>query len=210
VRRLSDGEVTPEMREFAIAVRDRIRSHRLGSEVDSEITLADGSRIVARVEQHYHPPGGTMRPWGRHLGVSLFARASTMVPSAPGGFRLGTRSRACLVGVHPDLVRVVERAIEITAVDFAVIEGVRTVERQRSLFASGASRTLDSRHLTGHAVDLAPWIRGSVSWEWTDYHRLAPSVKRAAADVGIKIEWGGDWRSFPDGPHWQLPRSVHP
>jgi peptidoglycan L-alanyl-D-glutamate endopeptidase CwlK len=133
-----------------------------------------------------------------------------MAPTAPGVFKLGTRSRACLVGVHPDLVYVVELAIEITAVDFTVLEGVRTVERQRSLFASGASRTLDSRHLTGHAVDLAPWIRGSVSWEWTDYHRLAPSVKRAAAEVGIPVEWGGDWKSFPDGPHWQLPRSAYP
>jgi peptidoglycan L-alanyl-D-glutamate endopeptidase CwlK len=196
------------MRAFAIAVRDRIRSLRLGAEVDSEITLADGSRIVARVERHYHPPGGTMRPWGRHLGVSLFARPATC--AGAGGFKLGTRSRACLVGVHPDLVRVVERAIEITAVDFTVLEGVRTVERQRSLVESGASRTLASRHLTGHAVDLAPWIRGAVSWDWADFHRLAPWIKRASAEVGVAVEWGGDWKSFPDGPHWQLPRGVYP
>jgi hypothetical protein len=198
------------MREFAIAVRDRIRSHRLGSEVDSEIVLADGSRIVARVEQHYHPPGGTMRPWGRHLGVSLFARAST-TPSAPGGFKLGARSRANLVGVHPDLVRVVERAIDVTPIDFTVLEGVRTLDRQRDLFASGASPTLNSRHLTGHAVDCAPWVHGNVSWDWSDYYPLNAAFKQAAQEVGVKVEWGGNWSgAYKDGPHYQLPWKEYP
>lgn len=77
-------------------------------------------------------------------------------------YRLGKRSRQHLVGVHPDLVRVVERAINITSVDFTVLEGLRAIERQRRLLSSGASTTLRSRHLTGHAVDLGAWVDGTV------------------------------------------------
>jgi peptidoglycan L-alanyl-D-glutamate endopeptidase CwlK len=125
-------------------------------------------------------------------------------------FRLGARSRARLDGVHPDLVRVVERAIEITPVDFTVLEGLRTLSRQKKLVAAGASRTLRSRHLTGHAVDLGAWVGGTVRWDWPLYHRIAPAVKAAAAELGVPIEWGGDWRRFKDGPHWQLPWRTHP
>src|SRR5574343_291479 len=98
-------------------------------------------------------------------------------------YKLSSRSLKALEGVHPDLVAVVHRAIEITPVDFVVIEGVRTIERQRELFKAGASRTMKSRHLTGHAVDLAVWI-GTVRWEMPPYQRLAVAVKAAAADVG--------------------------
>lgn len=126
------------------------------------------------------------------------------------GFSLGRTSRQRLVGVHPDLVKVIERAIEITPVDFTVLEGLRTVARQKRLVASGASKTMRSRHLTGHAVDIAPLEGGKVSWAWPLYYQLAPAVKRAAAEVGVPIEWGGDWRSFKDGPHWQLPWRKYP
>lgn len=131
-------------------------------------------------------------------------------------FQLSQRSLQRLQGVHPDLVRVVKRAIELSPVDFTVLEGLRSVERQRQLLASGATRTLNSRHITGHAVDLAPFLdvdgdgRGEVSWHWPHYHQLAPAVKRAAAEIGVPIEWGGDWRSFKDGPHWQLPWAQYP
>lgn len=123
-------------------------------------------------------------------------------------FKLSSRSLKALEGVHPDLVAVVHRAIQITPVDFVVIEGVRTIERQRELLKAGASRTMKSRHLTGHAVDLAVWI-GTVRWEMPPYQRLAVAVKAAAADVGVPIEWGYDLWLW-DAPHWQLPARRYP
>ena len=125
-------------------------------------------------------------------------------------YRLGSKSKERLTGVHPDLVKVVNRAIQITDIDFTVLEGLRTVERQRQLVKAGASKTMNSRHITGHAVDLAPLLNGAVSWDWPLYHKRAKHVKQAAKDVGITIEWGGDWRTFKDGPHWQLPFGKYP
>jgi len=125
-------------------------------------------------------------------------------------FRLSTRSRARLQGVHNDLVRVVERAIEITEVDFVVLEGLRAKARQRELVAAGASRTMNSRHLDGKAVDLGAWVAGEVRWDWPLYHQIAKAMKQAAAELGVAITWGGDWKSFKDGPHWELARSVYP
>ena len=125
-------------------------------------------------------------------------------------FTLSQKSKGLLKGVHPDLVKVVNRAIQITDIDFTVLEGLRTVERQKELVKKGASKTMNSRHLTGHAVDIAPVVNGQVSWDWPLYHRLAKVVKQAAKDVGVTIEWGGDWKSFKDGPHWQLPFSKYP
>ena len=125
-------------------------------------------------------------------------------------YKLSARSLSRLEGVHPDLVRVMKRAIELTPVDFVVLEGLRTLATQRKYVASGASKTMRSRHLTGHAVDIAPWVSGKVSWHWPLYHQIAPAVKQAAAEVGVPIEWGGDWRSFKDGPHWQLPWKQYP
>lgn len=126
------------------------------------------------------------------------------------GFGLSARSLARLEGVHPDLVRVVKRAITLTPVDFVVLEGLRTVARQKQLVASGASQTMNSRHITGHAVDLAAYAAGSVRWDWPLYHRIAVAVKEAARLEGVPIEWGGDWKSFADGPHWQLPHKEYP
>lgn len=124
-------------------------------------------------------------------------------------YRLSQRSLDRMKGVHPDLVAVIKRAIEITPIDFTVLEGVRTEERQRRLVASGASRTMNSRHLTGHAVDIAPLDDGQVSWAWPLYYPLADAVKQAADELGVSVEWGGDWKSFKDGPHWQLPWSIY-
>lgn len=123
---------------------------------------------------------------------------------------LTERDRKRLAGVHPDLVAVVEGAAEITSVDFVVTEGLRTKERQEQLVRAGASRTLKSRHLTGHAVDLAAKVGDEVRWDWPLYHKLDAAMKQAAAALGIEIEWGGDWKSFPDGPHFQLPWATYP
>ena len=121
------------------------------------------------------------------------------------GFKLGKVSISRLNGVHPDLVKVVQRAIELTEIDFTVTEGMRDIERQKKLLAAGASKTLKSRHLTGHAVDLAALIGNRISWDWPLYDKLAKAMKSAAAELNIPIEWGGDWKSFKDGPHFQLP-----
>jgi peptidoglycan L-alanyl-D-glutamate endopeptidase CwlK len=125
-------------------------------------------------------------------------------------YKLGERSRLRLKGVHPDLVKVVEHAINISAVDFTVLEGVRTPERQKLLRDSGASQTLNSRHITGHAVDLGALIDGEVRWDWPLYHKIAAAMKQAAKDVNVKIVCGADWRRFPDGPHFELDRRKYP
>ena len=123
---------------------------------------------------------------------------------------LGPRSIARLQDVHPDLVRVVRRAAALSSLDFTVLEGWRGLPRQKQFLAQGATRTLNSRHLTGHAVDLAPMIGGTVSWDWPTYYRLAKIVKAAAAQENVPITWGGDWRTFKDGPHWELPWKQYP
>lgn len=124
-------------------------------------------------------------------------------------YKLSARSLQRLEGVHPDLVRVVKRAIEITEVDFSVLETLRTPERQRELLAQGATTTLNSRHLTGHAVDLGAWV-GGIRWDWPLYHKIAAAMKQAAEELNVPLEWGGDWRTFPDGPHFQLPWAQYP
>ncbi len=126
------------------------------------------------------------------------------------GFKLSRRSRDRLRGVHSDLVAVVKDAIQHTTVDFAVLEGLRTRERQRQLVRRGASKTMNSRHLTGHAVDLGAYVDGEVRWDWPLYHEIAKAMKASAARLGVKIDWGGDWKRFPDGPHFQLTRRGYP
>lgn len=125
--------------------------------------------------------------------------------------KFSQRSLKNLQGVHPDLRRVMERALQTSPLDFVVIEGLRTKERQRQLVASGASKTLNSRHLTGHAVDIVPiGPNGKAAFDWPLYDKLAPAVKEAAAREGVEIVWGGDWKTFKDGPHFELARSVYP
>ena len=123
---------------------------------------------------------------------------------------LGTRSLSRLEGVHPDLVRVIKQAALMSDMDFTVLEGLRTMKRQKELLAARATTTLKSRHLDGHAVDIAPMIGGTVRWDWPLYHRLAAIVKDAALHEKVLVEWGGGWKTFPDGPHWQLPWKGYP
>ena len=128
---------------------------------------------------------------------------------AKGRMLLSDRDRTRMHGVHADLVRMVEHA-RGSGAQFMVLEGLRTEARQRELFKKGATKTLNSRHLTGHAVDIAPLLDGAVRWDWPLYHAMAPIVKAAAEAEGVVVEWGGDWQSFPDGPHWQLPWDRYP
>ena len=123
-------------------------------------------------------------------------------------FRFSKRSLKALEGVHPALVAVAHRALELSPVDFVVTEGLRTLERQKELKAAGASRTLNSRHITGHAIDVAAWV-GEIRWDWPLYAKIADAFKQAASELNVAIVWGGDWKSFRDGPHFELSRSVY-
>ncbi|MFI8682319.1 M15 family metallopeptidase [Brevundimonas diminuta] len=125
-------------------------------------------------------------------------------------YRLSTRSRGRLKGVHPDLVAVVERAIQLTEVDFMITEGLRTPQRQAELVRAGASRTLNSRHLTGHAIDVAALVGGKVRWDWPLYPRIAEAFRQAARELKTPITWGGDWPRLRDGPHFELDRKAYP
>ena len=124
--------------------------------------------------------------------------------------KYSNRSLRSLNGIHPDLRRVLDRALQESPLDFIVIEGLRTKERQAQLVAAGASRTMNSRHITGHAVDLLPIGPGGPRFDWPLYHRLGPAVKAAAEAEGIPLVWGGDWKSFKDGPHFELDRKAYP
>lgn len=118
-------------------------------------------------------------------------------------YRLGAQSRAELKGVHPDLVRVVDRAIEITDQDFSVHDGLRTLDEQKRYVASGASQTLNSKHRHqtggfGHAVDLVPFINGKMRWEWEPIYVIAAAVWQAARELGVAVRWGGAWIDLAD------------
>jgi len=119
-------------------------------------------------------------------------------------YRLGKRSLSRLDGVDGDLVRVVKLAIQKSEVDFTVLEGLRTEERQKILYERGASTTMNSRHLIGEAVDLGAYVDGQVDWSWPLYYKIADAMKVAADELGVTITWGGDWKSFKDGPHFQV------
>lgn len=119
-------------------------------------------------------------------------------------FRFSQRSYNSLKGVNPKLIAVTTLALKLSNVDFIVTEGLRTVERQRQLVAEGASRTMNSKHLEGRAVDVAALSGGTVSWDFALYHQIANAFKQASAQLGVSIQWGGDWASFRDGPHFQL------
>jgi peptidoglycan L-alanyl-D-glutamate endopeptidase CwlK len=116
-----------------------------------------------------------------------------------------------LDGVHPDLIKVVMQAYAMTEVNFYVLEGLRTLEQEKVNVAKGASQTLNSRHLTGHAVDIAAVDEeGRINWAWPNYEKLAKTFKEVAKDLEIALEWGGDWKTLKDGGHFQLPWKQYP
>ena len=148
-------------------------------------------------------------------------------------FKLSKRSKDRLEGVDERLVQVVERAIELTDIDFGVICGLRTEEEQAELVASGASKTMKSKHIDGHAVDLMAYTKdGRACWEISVYDNIAEAVRTAAIELEVPIRWGGAWtvsdirewrqsmakanmeyintrrhegkRPFIDGPHFEL------
>jgi peptidoglycan LD-endopeptidase CwlK len=117
-------------------------------------------------------------------------------------FRLSQRSLSRLDGVKPALVSVVNRAIEITTVDFGVTEGLRSMETQRKYVAAGKSQTMNSKHLTGDAVDLVAYIDGQISWELNVYDNIADAMKQAAVEQGVALRWGAAW-NIPDIRQWE-------
>lgn len=125
-------------------------------------------------------------------------------------FTLSQASLDKLKGVHPDLVKVVTHALQLSPIDFMITEGLRTLARQKELVAKGASQTMHSRHITGHAVDLAALPNGKLSWVWADYETLNKAMQAAAKDLKVPIEWGGSWKTLKDGPHFQLPFAAYP
>jgi peptidoglycan L-alanyl-D-glutamate endopeptidase CwlK len=125
-------------------------------------------------------------------------------------WRFSRRSYARLVGVRPELIAVATRALLLSPVDFGISEGLRSAARQAELIRSGASQTHRSRHLTGHAIDVVAYVGDEVRWDWPLYDAIAKAMKLAALDLGIPIEWGGDWATLKDGPHYQLPWQEYP
>lgn len=125
-------------------------------------------------------------------------------------FFLSEKSLAHLVGVHSDLVKVVKAAIDITPVDFGVLEGVRTLAREKELKHAGASETLRSRHLTGHAVDLGAYIGRHITWQPKFYKMIAASMRASAVDFNVPITWGGDWITLKDWGHFELSWKAYP
>ena len=116
-----------------------------------------------------------------------------------------------LSGVHPDLVRVVDRAAKITSNDFVVVDGVRTLAQQEQKMKAGLSTTMHSRHLSGHAVDLAPLLGSSIPWDdKAKFLDLAEVMKKAADMENVPITCGADWKTFPDLGHFELPWDKYP
>jgi peptidoglycan L-alanyl-D-glutamate endopeptidase CwlK len=124
-----------------------------------------------------------------------------------------SRSWRNLADVHPDLVKVVQRAGELgreQGVHFMVTEGVRTKAKQAEYVKSGASQTMQGRHIYGFAVDLAAVVGKDVRWDWPLYRKLYTVMQQAANELNTPIIWGGNWREFKDGPHFELPRQTYP
>lgn len=127
-----------------------------------------------------------------HL-LDLADNVADIAPKNKPAYSLSELSLNRLQGVNPNLVKVVKRAIELSGVDFRVSEGVRTKERQALLVRQGASQTMNSRHLTGHAVDLVAIVDGQVSWDFNHYYTIAKAIAQASTELGVSVRWGGAW-----------------
>lgn len=133
--------------------------------------------------------------------------------------KLTPKDEAHLKKVHPDLARVIRRAAAMWPhkdQEFFITCSLRTLEEQKKLFAAGATRTMNSRHLPhktdklSRAVDLAVKVNGKVRWDWPLYAQMAKTIKEAAKAEKVPITWGGDWVSFKDGPHFELTKASYP
>lgn len=125
-------------------------------------------------------------------------------------FKFSQRSENNLKGVNADLVKLARRALKLSAIDFGITEGVRPLARQRKLVAEGKSQTMNSRHLSGHAIDVFAYPTPAGSWEWKYYELIAEAFRQASRELRIPVEWGGDWKTLKDGPHFQLPYADYP
>ena len=119
-------------------------------------------------------------------------------------FKLSKKSLTKLEEVHPHMQELVKAAIELSPIDFGISEGLRTKERQQLLYDQGKSQILNSRHLTGHAVDVYAWKDGAVSWDFSDYEIINGVFSHASVRLNIPYIWGGSWKTFKDGPHFEL------
>lgn len=109
-------------------------------------------------------------------------------------FALSTRSLTKLQGVDERLVKIVCRAIQITTVDFGVVDGVRTPEQQMEYFKKGVSQiAVGGKHVEGKAVDLMAYIGDRGSWELNLYDNIADAMKQAAIEQNVAIRWGAAW-----------------
>lgn len=130
--------------------------------------------------------------------------------------KLSPSDEAKLKQCHPDLAKVIRRCAATTTVPFMIMETGRSVAQQKKNIAKGVSQTMRSRHIVSkdglsRAADLVPIdAKGNAIWAWPVYYKLAPLMKAAAKAEGVPVEWGGDWKSFKDGPHWQLPWKKYP
>ncbi|QQP86928.1 M15 family metallopeptidase [Entomomonas asaccharolytica] len=119
-------------------------------------------------------------------------------------FKFSQRSLDKLTGINPDLRKVVDRALQLSTIDFGITEGLRDRATQEKYVARGASQTMNSRHLTGHAVDVVAYVNGKVTWDWKYYEEISKAFKQASEELSIPIVWGGSWKSLKDGPHFEL------
>lgn len=125
-------------------------------------------------------------------------------------FYLSHNSQKRLDTCHPHLREIATLAITLTEVDFGISEGKRSVQEQKRLVEAGFSQTMNSRHLTGHAFDVLAYRNGEVTWHWPAYEKIAEAMFHAADKLMVPIEWGGNWETLKDGPHFQLPWDKYP
>lgn len=119
-------------------------------------------------------------------------------------YKFSKRSLDNLKGVDERLIKLIEEVLSISPYDFGITEGLRTIEKQKEYVRTGKSQTMNSYHLKGKAVDIVVYKDGKVSWKLDYYKEMADLVKKIAKHDGLKITWGGDWKTLIDGPHFQL------
>lgn len=119
-------------------------------------------------------------------------------------YSFSNKSKERLKGVDSSLIKVMEESIKESPYDFSITEGIRTSERQKQLYDEGKSKTLKSKHLVGKAVDIAILVDGNITWDKKYYQEVAEHIKKVAKELGIGIRWGGEFKSFFDGPHFEL------